>query len=380
MVPPPNEGLHAPNSARLRDTNMSPIGLAARLGRCMVSIVACCCLLGCWSMVPKGAGMDAFRHAMQGEGLSAEEAQALEDRLQDDPGDEVARATLIGYYLQQSWGDAAKARSHGRHVAWLVRNAPRSPLLMMRYGSIDPERNPEGYARVKEIWMEHLEAAPRDTGLLGNAAAFLDRGPDLELAVSFLERAQEIDPGNARWASSLGDLRLRMAQRGQEPPDQAVASEALSNFERAGELGYGSYGMPRLTSAMHAAFVAGRFDKARAYAAEALAGGGAFWNLEPEYRANLMLGRIALAEDDPEAAGKYLVAAGRLAAWPSLTPLFAIPDMQLASELLERGEREVVLKYLKLCALHWEDDRLDQWGDDVRAGRIPDFGRNFSYY
>ncbi len=324
MVPPPNKRLHAPNSARLRDTNMSPIGLAARLGRFTVSIVACCCLLGCWSMVPKGAGMDAFRHAMQGEGLSAEEAQALEDRLQDDPGDEVARATLIGYYRQQSPGDAAKARSHGGHVAWLVRNAPRSPLLMMRYGSIDPERNPEGYARVKEIWMEHLEAAPRDTGLLGNAAAFLDRGPDLELAVSLLERAQEIDPGNARWASSLGALRMRMAQRGQGPPDQAVASEALSNFERAGELRYGSYGMPRLTSAMHAAFVAGRFDKAREYAAEALAGGGAFWSLEPEYRANLMLGRIALAEDDPQAAGKYLVAAGRLAAWPSLTPLFAI--------------------------------------------------------
>ena len=324
--------------------------------------------------------MDAFRHAMQGEGLSAEEAQALEDRLQDDPGDEVARATLIGYYRHQSWGDDAKARSHGRHVAWLVRNAPRSSLLTMMYGSIDPERHPEGYARVKEIWMEHLEAAPRDTGLLGNAAAFLDRGPDLELAVSLLERAQEIDPGNVRWASSLGEFRMRIAQRGQGPPDQAVASEALSNFERAEELEYGSFGMPRLTSAMHAAFAAGRFGKARAYAAEALAGGGAFWSLEPEYRANLVLGGIALAEDDPQAAGKYLVAAGRVAAWPSLTPLFAIPDMQLASELLERGEREVVLEYLKLCALHWEDDRLDQWADDVRAGSIPDFGRNLSYY
>ena len=119
MVPPHDDGLHAPKSARLRDTNMSPIGLAARLGRFTVSIVACCCLLGCWSMVPQGAGMDAFRHAMQGEGLSAEEAQALEDRLQGDPGDEVARATLIGYYRHQSWGmPRRRARMAGMSSGW----------------------------------------------------------------------------------------------------------------------------------------------------------------------------------------------------------------------------------------------------------------------
>ena len=51
--------------------------------------------------------------------------------------------------------------------------------------------------------------------------------------------------------------------------------------------------------------------------------------------------------------------------------------MQLAEELLGRGERQVVLEYLKLCALHWEGDQLREWADEIRAGGVPDLGQQY---
>lgn len=350
--------------------------MAQRLGRFAPMILACVCLAGCWSMLPDGLVPDDARDMMVGMFLSAEEAEALEERLRSDPDDLSARAQLLSYYQHAQWRDDANARRYGWHLVWLAQNDPRHPFL--RTASIAPDRNPSAYARIKAIWLDLLEEAPRDTTVLGNAAAFLEHGPDRGLALSLLERAQQIDTGNFLWPSRLGSLRWRIAQEERERPDQALAAAALADFERASRLGRHGIGSIHLDWAMEAAFAAGQFEKARTYAAEGLEGGGMPFSLEPEYRANLMLGRIALAEDDPTAAGGYLVAAGRVAAWPSLLPLMVWrPDMHLAEELLEQGERQVVLEYLKLCALHWEGSQFREWADEIRAGGVPDLGQPY---
>ena len=56
--------------------------------------------------------------------------------------------------------------------------------------------------------------------------------------------------------------------------------------------------------------------------------------------------------------------------------------MTLAKELLEKGEREVVLEYFDLCAKFWElerDKKLKKWKSQVEAGKTPDFGANLVY-
>ncbi len=354
------------------------IPVACPFARIALLLVACGCLAGCWGMVPDGLVPDDTRDTMVGMTLSAEEAEALEARLRSHPDELSARAQLLSYYSHARWADDAKARRHGWHVVWLVENDPRHPLLAFGQASIDPNRDPSAYARVKAIWMAHLKEAPRDTGLLGAAAAAFEHGPDRDLALSLLERAQEIDPGDFQWPSRLGNLRWRMAQEDREQPDPVLAAEALSDFERAAEL-QRHFASTQVDSAMEAAFAAGEFDKARAYAVDALDGGGMPFSLAPEYRANLFLGRIALAEGDAKAAGDYLIAAGRVAAWPSLSPLWGVwrPDTQLAEELLERGERQVVLEYLELCARHWEGDQLREWANKIRAGGNPDLGEPY---
>ena len=52
------------------------------------------------------------------------------------------------------------------------------------------------------------------------------------------------------------------------------------------------------------------------------------------------------------------------------------PNMSLAKDLLEKGERETVLNYFELCRKFWNMDygKLDEWSREVKAGRIPQFG------
>jgi hypothetical protein len=57
------------------------------------------------------------------------------------------------------------------------------------------------------------------------------------------------------------------------------------------------------------------------------------------------------------------------------------PNMTLAEDLLEEGERDVVLEYFSLCRKFWEmgKEELDQWTEAVKAEKMPDFGANLDY-
>ncbi len=92
------------------------------------------------------------------------------------------------------------------------------------------------------------------------------------------------------------------------------------------------------------------------------------------FKGNTILGRLALRTEDIERAKRHLLAAGRAAGSPVLGSFG--PSMLLAQELLERGEKDVVLEFLELCSRFWSLGRepLRKWADAVRAGSMPDFG------
>ena len=60
------------------------------------------------------------------------------------------------------------------------------------------------------------------------------------------------------------------------------------------------------------------------------------------------------------------------------------PTMVLAKELLEEGEKDVVLQYFDLCEKFWiagpanPGNKLKEWREVVKAGGVPDFGMNLS--
>ncbi|MBM2812135.1 MAG: hypothetical protein HW416_2894 [Chloroflexi bacterium] len=90
------------------------------------------------------------------------------------------------------------------------------------------------------------------------------------------------------------------------------------------------------------------------------------------HNGNQVLGRVALREGNATEARRYLLRAGNTPGSPTLNSFG--PQMFLARELLERGERAVVLEYLDLVRRFWNESRLaelDQWKREIAEGKIP---------
>jgi hypothetical protein len=94
---------------------------------------------------------------------------------------------------------------------------------------------------------------------------------------------------------------------------------------------------------------------------------------------NIVLGVLALKAGDAPTAKKHLLDAGRSPGSPQMDSFG--PNMTLAKALLDSGEKDAVLEYFELCRKFWDlhRGRLDEWRDDVKAGRTPNFGANLVY-
>ena len=90
-----------------------------------------------------------------------------------------------------------------------------------------------------------------------------------------------------------------------------------------------------------------------------------------------ILGRAALAKGNVEEARAQLLRAAQVAGGGTLTSFG--PNMSLAKELVERGERDTVVKYLEQCRSFWKNPRLDDWIRTIQEGKTPNFGANLMY-
>ena len=164
---------------------------------------------------------------------------------------------------------------------------------------------------------------------------------------------------------------------------QAKAAQDLRTFEErlktSDRLG-GFYLLSRLAPT---ALAAGDTAKASDYAKQLLAMATDLqkdWNFgNAIHIGNLVLGEIALDSGDISEAKRYLLQAGETPGSPQLNSFG--PNMLLARELLEKGERETVLRYFELCGHFWElgPEKLESWSATVKNGSIPKFGANLVY-
>lgn len=139
-----------------------------------------------------------------------------------------------------------------------------------------------------------------------------------------------------------------------------------------------------LPEAAKLSFVFGKTDDARNYATELLALDKKFqaepWrNGDAVFSGNFVLGRIAVQEGHIKEAKQYLLASGKSMGSPVLGSFG--PNMSLAKDLIQVGERKTVLQYFDLCRKFWSmgNDKLTQWSKDVKADKVPDFGANLYY-
>jgi len=133
-----------------------------------------------------------------------------------------------------------------------------------------------------------------------------------------------------------------------------------------------------------AALEAGQVDLAKKHAAQTLRKNTdrKNWNYgNIIHNANQILGRSALREGKLADAKTYLLRGGATPGSPQLNSFG--PQMQLARELLEKGEKEPVLQYLDLVSKFWASDKeqselskrhaalIAGWKREIAEGKIP---------
>ena len=133
-----------------------------------------------------------------------------------------------------------------------------------------------------------------------------------------------------------------------------------------------------LRSAAKAAVELGQLEKANSYANELLELATLFpdnWNYgNAVHDGHVVLGRVALVQGDVQRARDELRAAGDSPGSPQLNSFG--PNMSLARDLLQAGEKQAVLDYFEQVGTFWEMGavELERWTARVKADRAPDFG------
>ncbi len=211
----------------------------------------------------------------------------------------------------------------------------------------------------------------------------IDREP---LAERLLLKVQGQAPGNFVVPRLLADLYKARALKSREPgalrqwlTESTMAADRADAAPDTFPLIVESRPSLRLGAA-RAAFETGELDMARRMAQAALAQVGDehdVKNGQAVHDGHAVLGRVALAGGRVEDAKAQLLRAGQVAGGGVLTSFG--PNMSLAKELLEHGERDTVISYLAQCRSFWKNPRLDEWIRTIQEGKSPNFGANLVY-
>jgi len=322
---------------------------------------------------------DTYSVIQVGERFSAEDAEALEVRLKEQPVDVVSRTQLLGYYFGKQYGNQAFKKAVETHVLWLIEHAPDAGVLGLPYGQLNKHLNAKAYQQGKAAWLVQLEKRGDDVAILKNAAAYFTQS-DRNLAEKSFMRLMELEPKNPEWPKDLGHLYALDMQTTSAEQERKAAVKALAQFEAAYALSSLMGKDPLRADIAKAAFKAGDFDKASEYAHQMLKLSGAGWNSGNNiHYGNIVLGHVALAKGDTETAAAYLIKAGETKGSPQLDSFG--PNMTLAQELLIAGEDEAVLKYLEACGHFWDMDRgrLKKWAEAIHANKDPFGGARIKY-
>jgi hypothetical protein len=322
---------------------------------------------------------DAVRLTLQGRSISAEQAAKLEEKLARDPQDLETRFTLIGYYSTRY--DAAFRLKKREQALWVIQNIPNSELLR-HLVFVRLNQHDQGFEEARQLWLKQLDVYKGNLVVLSNAIDFFML-PDRALAEKLLKQAAATEPNDPQWPRRLGELNLLRVATATEETRRNLAAIASAQFELAYKLTTDDLGKRYLLVALaKSAFEAGEIERAQAWAVQLLSQGTADskdWNYgNAIHHGHIILGRIALLSENLGEARKQLIAAGETPGSPQLSSFG--PNMTLAKELLEKGERDTVIRYFQLCANFWKDrSELDTWTATVRGGGIPNFGAHLAY-
>jgi tetratricopeptide (TPR) repeat protein len=342
---------------------------------------------GVWLALAAGAlevGAQNFDHTLReamsdagrGSRLSVEQVAALEVRVKANPEDLGSRNQLLGYYSLARFKSQESREARQQHLLWLFANQPEAGILGTGYSGFDRTIDGSAYEQGKELWLKQVKANPNVPKILDHAAKYFMLG-DKPIAEGLLKQGQALEPKNPDWARQLAHFYSREVKHHKTDPI-GTAKKALEQMEQAQSLTtLESSRVSNLSSLAKMAFDAGEVEKARTYATQVMSLAAA--KGDGVFNGNLILGRLAVREGKLDVAGQHLLASGKTEG--SILLNSSGPNFSLAKDLLEKGHKDTVLEFFKLCGNFWKNGgpKLDRWSKEVAAGLTPDFGINLAY-
>ncbi len=298
--------------------------------------------------------------------MSKAKAAELEANIKKTPDRMEDRLSLIGYYNwnEQTPVERLRLRSH---VLWVIENHPEHAAAA-ESSLRDLLDDPEGNVQILELWNRNLQLRGNEEDVLKNAEKFFF-SKDPAQAEALLHRLFEKDPNNPQWAAELAKLYSLFGVPGL--PTNDPEERALEAYKRVLDLTRNPTARQSLAGDMaDAEFKSGDLAAAARLAEIHLQG----TDRSAVQRAHTILGRVALRSGNMAGARQHLLDSAN----PESARYIAAfsPILILAKELLEKGEREIVVKYLENCLPLWPrgESVLQIWIADIRNGRTPDFG------
>lgn len=310
--------------------------------------------------------MRAILLLYSGKNLSKPKVDEFEADLRQKPEDIDGRLNLIGYYTWNGKTPTDRLRLRA-HVLWVVENHPEHPATA-EPSLRDLPDDPEGNSKIRAIWDNNLQSRGDDLAVLKNAQKFFFGKDPLE-ADRIIHRLSEREPENRQWPAELAQL-YRMFGI----PDRYIADpaeRALEAHRRVLELTRNSAARETLAGEMAAAaFKIGDYPGAAQLAKVHLQSS----DRGAVQRANTLLGRVALRSGNLAAGKQHLLDSCEPGAARDVS--VSGPTMVLARELLEKGERDVVVQHLENCLPLWPrgESTLQNWIAEIKRGKTPNFG------
>jgi hypothetical protein len=334
-------------------------------------------LLGKAMRDPSGRISRLACHALTklGSELSPEQVEHFDGLSSADPTDSSLHILLLGAYSLKRFQSEPVRHAREFHVLALIRDFPTSPVVGTPHAGLDALREGEAYREAKRLWLKHVEEQPTDARILGNAAIFFTIH-DRTVAGEFFRKAKALEPENLMWSRRLAHL-YSLESIGCPPEARTDwAAMSLAELESAARTTDRAGRATLLIDLAKSAFRAGERSKARSFAEELLSeatSAGEGGDPDRIHHGHIILGRLALMDGDRDAAKAHLLAS----VGPKGSPVLSSfgPRMSLAGELLERGEKDAVLRYLRLCSVIWTmgAEQLNEWTATIEQGRSPDF-------
>jgi hypothetical protein len=317
---------------------------------------------------------DPYRRSELMTPLEPKEVDKLEKKLGEKPEDVESRLRLLNHYRLDRSPEGRAAML--RHAQWVVENGPESNTAV-RAVPLNKARDPEAYAKFKEIWTKLVQDSPDNAKIASNAARFCS-SEDRVRAEALLKKAQELEPKNMSWTQQLAELYMAAALDPRTSGPSEAAKAALAQYESLLSQADGGRRATALLQAGDAALLVGDEGKAGAFGAQLLKHASSDDRMYGLYvhEAHRFLGHAALKSGDVAGAKAELVKAGKSPESMGLER--SGPQLTLAKALLAKGEKEAVLAYLEKVAELWPRgaDDVEKWSEAIRKGETPNLDRN----